>query len=247
MLFGSFNAFDTILVSDWTRLYFHPSDLPSDGDFVAGHMAFSTLSRAYGTANRLTVLREPISRILSHWLFWRALPDDQLAMWGKWAGYLLQARRPLAEFLSCKDIACQTDNVTVRMLLWPHTLIPFDDFIDRRDDDAVVTAAANRLKQFSFTDVMENPELPTNLGAWLGRPIDYLPINQTGPTPQPLKRPLHAEMVPELFNLIETRIRLDVKLWNLLVSSRISGMSVDSVRQRTLLRNVAWHAWLMIA
>ena len=68
-------------------------------DFIAGHIAFSSLRQRYGSANYLTVLREPLSRILSHWLFWRTVPDDDLARFGAWADYVRRAREPLKDFL----------------------------------------------------------------------------------------------------------------------------------------------------
>ena len=46
---------------------------PAKGiDFVAGHMAYSTLIQSRPAARFMTVLREPRSRILSLWMFWRS-------------------------------------------------------------------------------------------------------------------------------------------------------------------------------
>jgi hypothetical protein len=247
VLFGGFGAFDSLAPTERAHIYLSPSEVPSDCDFVAAHMAFSTLWRCYGAANSLTILREPASRILSHWLYWRAIPEDQLAGWGKWAEYMLQARRSLAEFLSCKDIACQTDNLSVRMLLWPHRLIPCNDFIDPRNDEALFNDAIGHLKRFAFADVIEDPKMPTNLQAWLGRPVEYLPRNQTAPPPLSLKRPLHSELVPDTLDLIEARSRLDLRLWILLAAHRIGGASVEMLQRRAILRNVSRHAWLMAA
>jgi hypothetical protein len=156
-----------------------------------------------------------------------------------------QAPEPLAHFLSWKKIAAQTDNLSIRMLLWPHRLIPPDDFIDPRNDDTLVREAIASLKQFAFVDVIENPKMPMNLQAWLGCSVKYLPANETTPTPPPLRRLLHTELVPEARDLIEARGRLDLRLWSLLVDDRIKNSTVDSVRQRIILRNIARYSWLM--
>lgn len=129
VLYGGFHAFDTFAPGERNRVYVSPSDVPSDGDFVSAHMAFSTLLLRYDSANHLTVLREPVSRILSHWIFWRGTHEEYLTQIGGWAEYVKQARRPIQEFLCREELACQIDNLTVRMLLWPHPLIPDDGFI----------------------------------------------------------------------------------------------------------------------
>jgi hypothetical protein len=244
ILFGHFDEFGTLSGELRRKICLDHSDLPSS-DFISGHIAFSTLFQRYETANFLTVLREPTSRILSHWLYWRALTDEQLAPWGKFSEYLKQAREPLVHFLACKKIAAQTDNISIRMLLWPNRLIPPDDFINPRNDDTLISEAIARIKQFAFVDIIENPKMMMNLQAWLGRSVEYLSTNETHPTPPPLRRLLHAELAPEALDLIEARGRLDLRLWALLADDRIKDSTVDSLRQRVVLRNVARYAWLI--
>lgn len=247
VLFGDFCAFHSLAPSERSRVYVEPSDLPTDGDFVAGHMAFSTLCRRYSAANYLTVLREPLSRILSHWLYWRAVSENLLEPLGEWADYVRQARKPLRDFLSCPDVACQTDNLGVRMLLWPHRLIPDGGFIKSRNDNALMDEAMARLKQFAFADVIENPRLQANLKAWLGRPVQYPLANETAAVPFPLKRPLHDELTPEAIDLLETRARLDRELWTFVAQQHLGTAEVEALRERAILRNVARHSWLMVA
>jgi hypothetical protein len=243
-LFGGFRAFDSFVPDERSRIYIDPADLP-DGDFIAGHIAFSSLRQRYGSANYLTALREPLSRILSHWLFWRAVPDDYLARVGAWADYVRRAREPLKEFLSCKDVACHTDNLSIRMLLWPHRLVPEDDFIDCRDDDLLVNEAIVALKQFAFADIIENAHMQNNLESWLGRPVPYSVINETPRIPLPLQRPLHSELTAEALDLMENCTRLDLRLWAWLASKRIAGSNLETLRQRSILCNVARQAMLM--
>ncbi|HEY6440671.1 MAG TPA: hypothetical protein VIY55_11680 [Acetobacteraceae bacterium] len=245
-LFGSFRAFDSFVPDERSRVFMDPADLPSDSDFIAGHIAFSSLRQRYGSANYLTVLREPLSRILSHWLFWRTVPDDYLARFGAWADYVRRAREPLKDFLSCKGIACHTDNLSIRMLVWPHRLVPGDDFIDCRDDDVLVNEAIIALQQFAFVDIIENSDMQTNLERWLGRPVPYCAINETPRIPLPLQRPLHSELTAEVLNLMEQRTRLDLRLWEWLASKRIKGSNVETLRRRVMLCNVARQATLMV-
>lgn len=244
VLFGHFSKFDTISANIQRDIYLDDSDLP-DGDFVSGHFALSTLRKRYGTTNFLTILREPTSRILSHWLYWRSFSNEELRFWGLYAEYLKQARHSLAHFLSCKDIASQTDNVSVRMLLYPHRLISPADFINPCDDDDIIKDAISNLNYLSFIDIIENPMMSTNIQTWLQRSVEYPALNETGSIPAALRRTLYTELTPEVFDLIESRGRLDLKLWSLVARQRITDRTVDATRHRTILHNVARYATLM--
>ena len=54
-------------------------------------------------------------------------------------------RHLLIQFLLDREIACQIDNLSVRLLLWPHSMIPQNDFIEDRYDDLFVRGAVARL------------------------------------------------------------------------------------------------------
>jgi hypothetical protein len=244
-LFGNFCAFDSFAPDERSRIYLSSADLPLDSDFIFGHITFSLLRQRYGSINYLTVLREPTSRLLSHWLFWRTITDVYLARFGAWADYLRLARGPLKDFLSCQELACQTDNLSVRLLLGSHRLVPGDDFIDCRDDDIVVNDAIVALKQFTFADVIENPNITANIETWLGQPVPYSIVNETPRAPLPLRSPLHSEFTAETLTLMENRTRLDLKLWTWLAKKRVIGTDIETLRHRIILCNVARHASLM--
>jgi hypothetical protein len=93
-LFGRFDEFETMSGEIREIIYLDNFELP-DSDFMFGHIAFSTLFRRYDTANFLTILREPTSRSLSHWLFYRACTDEDLTPWGKFAENMKKGRDPL--------------------------------------------------------------------------------------------------------------------------------------------------------
>src|SRR5215475_9603486 len=131
--FGAFRQFETM--SPGLRQQIYETLPPANGiDFVFGQIAYSTLIQGRPTARLMTVLREPRSRILSLWMYWRSFPDEDGAIAGAWGRVRRLTRPPLAEFLNHPEAACQTDNVYVRRLLWPHPLIPDDGFIDSASD-----------------------------------------------------------------------------------------------------------------
>jgi hypothetical protein len=69
------------------------------------------------------------------------------------------------------------------MLLWPHELIPQDDFIEPHYDDVLLKQAVKKLSLFHFADVIENPNMIDNFHVWLGQPLTYATINETTSIP----------------------------------------------------------------
>ena len=244
-VFGSYRNLETIDASIRCRIYDSPEAMPQDVDLVVGHMAFSSLSGAYPRAQRLTILREPCSRLLSHWLFWRRHSDAELALWGGWAEYARKARKPLADFISDPLLAGQTDNLMLRMLLWPHRLVPQDRFIDPAHDECLLGEATERLERFDFVDVVDDPAFLTRLEAWLGISCRYDQENATQPIPGPFRSPLHRELTADAVDLLESRSRLDLGLWSRIAARHMPARNVVMLRQRTILANVARYGVLM--
>jgi hypothetical protein len=228
--FGAFTAFHTF--DPQLQRSFHQEAVPA-ADFVSGHLAFSTLTANAGDAQLVTVLREPRSRLVSNWLFWRTRPEADLRSWGEWRGAIRQARAPLGTFLSARAVASVVDNVAVRMLLWPHPLVPEDAFIDPRDDGLLLETALDRLHRFAFVDVVENPSLRGNLQAWLGRTLTYPRLNQTTAVPELLRSPLAEELTTEATRLLEHRSRLDRVLWSELAERLIASTPPDVLYARS--------------
>lgn len=245
--FGSFNGFQGIAEEIRRAIVFDAAEIPRGPDLISGHMSFSTTSQAYPDAQFMTILREPVSRLMSFWLFWRSKRDENLVPWGGWGDYVRKSRRPLREFIRARDISCQLDNQSLRMLLWPHPLIPLDDFIDKRHDEELVQAAASRLDQFDFVDVVENPDMTVNLQNWLGRPLIFRKLNETEDIPDALKSPVQDELDPETLALVEHRSRLDLKLWQEVVSRRLRQVGTDIFRDQVRAESLARHSRLMTA
>jgi hypothetical protein len=239
VLFGAFGDFDTFSAEERGRIFATPGDVPPDMDFIAGHLAYSTLRAAYAGAQLVTVLREPFTRLLSLWMFWRGTPDSALAGVGAWGDYVRLARQPLKAFLSEPGVAAQTDNTTLRMLLWPHPCVPIDGFIDPANDALLRRVARQRLASFDFAAVMESSDFLARVQAFLGRPVVYTRANETACMPEEFRRPLASDLDAATLRLLDARSRLDLALW-----ADLAGPDA-SIRQQTILQQVARFSALM--
>ena len=245
VLFGAFRSFETLDSSVRHRIFLDPSSLPSDADLILGHLSLATIAHVYPRANTITVLREPRSRIISHWCYWRSSPDEELATWGDWARYVSLARQPLAGFLSATDIACQVDNLFTRMLLWPNRLIPDAGFIEPDADKVLVREALVRLAHFTYVDTIENPGFLTSLQEWLSRPLSLNQINETSSPRDALKTSLHDELTANAFDLLDARSRLDRQIWLAVARSRIPSHSSEMLSERTFAKSIARYSTML--
>lgn len=246
-LFGAFRQFDTFDATERERIYHAPSALPAESKLILGHFAFSTLRHAYPNAQIMTVLRDPIARLLSHWMFWRKHTDDLLQPFGSWADVIRHSRLSLASFLKLPILACQVDNLILRMLLWPHPLIREDQFIDPVDDEQLLSDAVARLNAFDFVDVIENVDFARNLENWMGQKLSYKSENETRDIPLQFRTPLHLELKPEAYALLMLRSRLDLRLWQIVVKQRLPGYDSTALREQSTLAAVARYGALMMA
>jgi hypothetical protein len=246
VLFGGFTDFGSIDTDSLrAAIYLSSEDMPADAGFIAGHIAYSSLHSRYPSAQLLTILREPHQRLLSLWMFWRSLEDVYLAAWGTWGNRVRISRNPLAEFLSSPLVACQTDNVYIRMLLWPHPLIPADDLIDPEHDQVLLAEAEEVLERFTFVDVLEAPDHRAHLHIWLGTALPDYRLNETTHIPVAHRKPLHCELSAAAYDLLRQRSRLDFVLWTKIGRLRMPGSLLATVRESALLRGIARYAALM--
>jgi Sulfotransferase family len=177
-LFGDFVDFHSLDPAIRHAIYIN--HLPEGAfDFIGGHMALSTLERRFPNARRMTLLRHPTVRLISLYLFWRSLPDEELQRWGSWAERLRLSNGRLLDFLLAKEVSCQTDNLLARFLLWPHPDIPKDGFIDERLHRKLQREATKKLASFEFVDILEGPRLEERIAAWLGVPFRLRRDNET--------------------------------------------------------------------
>ncbi|WP_155755072.1 hypothetical protein [Burkholderia pseudomultivorans] len=243
-LFGSFDGFATLDSEVLRAVHLVPSDLP-DARLAMGHFSRSTLTTRYPDAQLLTFLREPLTRLLSYWVYWRCQSDEHLALWGTWKDHVAISRGSLKSFLTDPRIACQTDNIVSRMLLWPHIGVDNGGFIPPERDEVLVEEAFRRLDSFAYSDVIENDEFNTRLQAWLGTPMTISHLNETARVPDALHLRLDRELDAETFDLLDRRCRLDVRLWRALAERRVKDIDIETLQHRTIARGIARYSALL--
>ena len=226
-LYGTFTEFDSILPPASNQFCVDLSSHVHD-DFVAAHMALSTLVSRFPGASFMTVLRHPRIRLLSLFLYWRSRPEQELELWGRWAERLRLSHGPLSNFLRAPDIACQTDNVVARLLLWPHRAIPDNGFIPPEKHNEIYQEATQKIDRFRFVDLVENPRFDRNLRAWLNRPFALRKDNETIPRAE-LPVSVKGELSDETHRQLKRLTAIDSRLWVDIAKRRGMDVSADEM------------------
>lgn len=239
--FGGFEDFASIPSSMRRLIHLTPDSMRPDAAAILGHFSLSTIERHYPDADIITVLREPTARLLSHWVYWRSLRWRQFRHWGPaWSARLKIANRPLADFLSAPEIACQTDNIVIRMLLWPHELLPDQDFIDPAYDSEILKNARSRLHRFNFIAIFEDRQnMMADFSSWYGQPLRQLNLNQTVKPPRRHHTRLNRELDTETLRLLHQRSRLDTVLWRDVAKARAPDADIVLLQEAARLQMVA--------
>lgn len=212
-LLGAYDEFDTWDQGRRPWLFLSPDEITEGKNFISGHIGYSSIKKRYSDAYIFTIIRNPFSRLLSLWTFWRAKPNGLESDIGTYAAHVYSARQPLKSFLTNKSIAPQIDNVTARMLLWPHPLIPNDKFIDSECTNEIIDQSLSILSEFNFVDIYENSKWLENFQKWLGISFGINKENETDFVPKPYQSCLKSEMTSETLNIIEERTRIDKIIW----------------------------------
>ncbi len=240
-LFGDFRQFETIPKMMRSVIYPDPADMPPDAATVMGHFSHSTLRHRYPDAKLAIFLREPTVRVLSHWIYWRSLTWFSLRHWGnEWSNRLKLARLPLLDFLSRPEIACQTDNIMARMLVWPHQLLPDEQFIDPANDEALLTMALENLENCDFAGITERGSaVYREFSGWLGTKLELPTLNPAQKMRRSARTKLNTELTPATLDLLQARVRLDNKIWNRLATRIMSPSEADRLQHNVILQAVA--------
>jgi hypothetical protein len=209
-----------------------PADLPGDAVFISGHISPSTTRGRFPDSDHFTVLREPRVRLISQWLYARGHSDFNLRHWGELGAWMRAARSPLREYADNPAAAQHVDNGILRLLLWPHDLMPSGGFIDPAHDDELFEEAVALLDAFAYVGVIENPEFLAELGAWLGHPLSPQRLNEANRLRQPDQPDLEAEVAGDGEELLRWRSRIDTRLWEH-VGRRAFGGDANEVMERT--------------
>jgi hypothetical protein len=245
-MFGSQQIIASMGDAARSQIYLAPDAVPSGAELVVAHMSYNTLRQAYPMGQLVTIVREPFSRLLSLWTYWRTRLDSDLDGFGLWGDVVRLARDPLAEFLSSPMAACQTDNVTTRMLLWPHPLISGDAFIDPAHDAMLLEEARARLSTFALVDMAESSDRSA-LRTWFGLPLGHKRANETPSVTPNMRAQLNLELTSHALDRLEASSRLDLALWQSVGRSRMTDGQLEQLRSRMLLVTAARHAALLEA
>ncbi len=200
------------------------------GTLIAGHISLSSIRRACPGGQVVTLLREPVSRLLSLCAFNARVPAEAFPPWGPdWEARIALARQPLADYLREPRAAALTDNVVTRYLLQPQARIPDDDFLHPDDAPALLAAALQALAGIDLVDVIENPGLPDRLGTWLGRPVVFGRLNEALPPPTSLATVIDGARDAASDSLLAQRTCIDDAIWRAVVAARMGGCDVDEL------------------
>lgn len=212
-------SFDRWLFGDHPRLDEVTEPVLRDADvdltayrYMEGHFALPTIERGFATCDVACVLREPRSRLLSHYTFWRSWGPDMHELWMPYEA-ARKAQLPLLDYLNDLEVAHQTDNLIARLIIGPHPLIPVDGMIAEGDRQALVELGIERLDSLGFVDLLERGEGTFDaLEAWFGSPLERVRLNETDfEDGQP---PHVADLSdPAALAAVEDRTLIDQQLW----------------------------------
>ncbi len=155
---GGFRDFDLLSPEVRQIVAATPAELDGLGHHAAifGHFTLPNLLRHAPLERIATVLREPRSRIISHYLFFR-FSGAIRTLWGP-AALHKPAEASLQKFLLDPSAAHVTDNCVCRMLLRGDPRIPPADFIASTDVEALAERAWEQLSGFGFVGFIEQPD-----------------------------------------------------------------------------------------
>lgn len=218
VLFGTFDRFDEMPAHTRSTIAIDgPAEL-GGFDVVMGHFGYSSLSPHFASVDTMTVLREPRSRLLSHYTFWRGWPPARHADWGPYDASRRAVTATFDEFLHDPTVASQTDNLVTRMLLAPHPSIPDDGFIDDGAVDELATLGGALLDDFGFADVVESgPALWRDLSSWLGAEVEP---ERALVTDVQRGTDWVSELTPAATSALCRRTAIDARLWSQLAARR---------------------------
>ncbi|MEO1709681.1 MAG: sulfotransferase [Pseudomonadota bacterium] len=236
-MFGAIRDFGTMSPSLRSAIFDNIQDLPREADLILGHKSHATLREVYPDAKIICLIREPRSRVLSHWTYWRSLSGVSEMQWGTLAAYVQTATGRLKDMLTNPLVASQIDNCTLRMLMWPDPRLPDADFIAERHEAELLAEAKSKIDQIAFASIYENWDLDAELSQFLGAQFERKRVNETPPTDD-LVPNVRRELDGETLAALEARCRLDAELW-LHLCSGVDGSARRHEADAIFLRSVA--------
>jgi len=229
-VFCDFNEFDSLCPETRAEIAATEDEREILGTYnvVSGHFSLPTLSQITDPSSIVTILREPRTRLISLYVYWR-IPE----IYERWNPYRVDvhALRPLSEFLSEPYLAPVTDNQICRMLLYGDSRVPSANFIAKTDIETVALDAIKRLSTLGFVGLLELGD-----GAWRGTErlfdvkLDPIETNVAGEGLWPIRVPADEKlMTVDAFDLIEDRNAADLIVYEHVLTS--AGLGSDERRR----------------
>lgn len=188
---------------------------------VAGHFQLRTLLEVTDARSICTVLREPRSRLLSTYMYWR-VP-------GIFDGHDVENFRPLPVSLSERGLAHQIDNKVCRMLLHDDSRLPPRAFVLESDVEMVAADALERLAALGFVGIVERPDaMWQGIGRLFGvtlRSATERVTREMSPVAVPEGEPLFDT---DTFDLLEERCAADSIVFDHVLASAVTDESERS-------------------
>lgn len=182
---------------------------------ASGHYALPTLLAGFDAADVVLLLREPRTRLLSHYEYWRGLPDEHLDSGYTWSVTATASELDFADWIADPRVAYQADNIVVRMLLGRHERIPDADAIDEDDLDELADEACSAVAALGHVDVLERgAAMWPALGRRIGRPDLVAPPSENV-TGRRIDKPIEPASFtrPEFDERLDRCTRADARVW----------------------------------
>ncbi|MFZ1925848.1 MAG: hypothetical protein WAU42_06875 [Solirubrobacteraceae bacterium] len=229
-IFCDFNEFDSLCPETRAEIVVTENEkkLLAAYPAVSGHFSLPTLNQITDPSSIVTILREPRTRLISLYIYWR-IPE----IYERWNPYRvdMHALRPLAEFLSEPRLAAVTDNQVCRMLLHGDSRVPSTSFIANSDIENVALDAIKRLSTIGFVGLLELGD-----SAWrgvarlFGVKIDPIETNVAGEGPSPIRARYGEKFITaNAFDLIEDRNAADLIVYEHALT--LAGLDSDERRR----------------
>lgn len=184
------------------------------GDYAfANHWSLPTLLTTFDAPDIATVLRDPLSRILSYVEYARSLPTSLHRVWYPDTLPLDLCRMPLLEILTLPAASRATDNLITRQVCWHDPRVPIGAFITDDDAAALATDTIAALSGLGTVALVEQgDEMWRQLSQWLGAEVPVQRSNET-PTRQLPGIIRRARDVADAIDVLAQRTQADLPVW----------------------------------
>jgi len=229
---------DPLLLGEAARSSVAWDDQPTDvGSHVfATHWSLPTLRRFFHPTDIATVLREPMTRVLSYVEYVRSLPAELHRQWYPHTVPMDLARQPLVEVLQLGAASRATDSLITRQVLWGDARLPCNAFIRSEDATGLATDATAALSTLGAVAVVEQGiSMWQELSAWLGAAVSPARSNTT-PARQLPGILRNGRDIADAIELLLQRTSCDRAVWGHFAAlhgiSDPHGLGIEAVERR---------------